>query len=513
MVMPKTVWKKILESALVAELVLAPLFIPLAARAEDADPAWPSDPGGLNEFSYPSDPGGLDEFGSGGGTGTGSGSGGGSGFSLGSLGGILSSSGVSCGGSGGSGGFLGSIFGGALGKVGDIFGGFLGGSSGGGGGGIGPIGGGFGGGSAQQVPVADSVTRNETGRIRTNTGEIVKKECVLDPISKAITAVLLKTLGNRIISWIQNSDVGFIKNYEMEFRRAEQERAEEFRRNLAKTQMGYGINAYVDNVLAYPKPGSNKLAETFTCPMPELRDGRFNANFNNGGWEAFFKKMTYAQCNAEGAALLALEEENALVSSKLRAQTAEINANSGFKGYGVQTKEKCGPVIAKDGTEYIRCTTERETKTPGESIKDLMNRIFGSGIDWVINADEVNEAIIAAIMFLADTLVKTSSGPDGKGVFAPELSAAAASSPGIFSESTLMVQLNTQIARADKGIEIIDGRFTDALPAVFRGGALLWVLPETLATLTAALAVATEPGEIAAISAEITSTNTLINTD
>src|SRR3989344_8361473 len=124
MVMPKTVWKKILESALVAELVLAPLFIPLAARAEDADPAWPSDPGGLNEFSYPSDPGGLDEFGSGSGTGTGSGSG----FSLGSLGGILSSSGVSCGGSGGSGGVLGSIFGGALGKAGDIFGGFLGGT-------------------------------------------------------------------------------------------------------------------------------------------------------------------------------------------------------------------------------------------------------------------------------------------------------------------------------------------------------------------------------------------------
>ena len=415
--------KKVLSGVLAVQLLMLYLFAPLAARAEDADPAWPSDPGGLNEFSYPSDPGGLDEFpsaGSGGGTGSGDG------FSLGNLGGLLTSSGVSCGGGGGSGGFLGSIFGGALGKVGDIFGGFLGGSSGGSGalntlgaegasaaiastpslagvsasdisgmtgselgsavaaggitqisdasdiatgatgaglsldsvggggsaisgigdglgsvvGGIGSIAsiaGGLLGGSAQ-VPVADSVTRNETGRIRTNTGEIVKKECVLDPISKAITAVLLKTLGNRIISWIQNSDVGFIKNYEMEFRKAEQERAEEFRRNLAKTQMGYGINAYVDNVLAYPKPGSNKLAETFTCPVPELRDGSFNADFDNGGWAALFKKFKYAQCNAEGSSLLALEEETALVNNKLRAQSAEINANSGFKGYGVETK-------------------------------------------------------------------------------------------------------------------------------------------------------------------------------
>src|SRR3989344_1296246 len=596
MVMPKTVWKKILESALVAELVLAPLFIPLAARAEDADPAWPSDPGGLNEFSYPSDPGGLDEFGSGGGTGTGSGSGGGSGFSLVSLGGILSSSGVSCGGSGGSGGFLGSIFGGALGKVGDIFGGFLGGSSGGSGalntlgaegasaaiastpslagvsasdisgmtgselgsavaaggitqisdasdiatgatgaglsldsvggggsalGGLGSIAGGIGSiasiaggllGGGGEVPVNDKTVRNETSRIRTKTGEIVKKECVLDPISKAITAVLLKTLGNRIISWIQNSDVGFIQNYEMEFRRAEQERAEEFRRNLAKTQMGYGINRYVDNVLAYPKPGSNKLAETFTCPVPELRDGSFNADFNNGGWEAFFKKMMYAQCNAEGATLLALEEETAQVNSKLRAQTAEINANSGFRGSGVQTKEKCGPVIAKDGTEYISCTTERETRTPGESIKDLMNRIFGSGIDWVVNADEVNEAITASIMFLVDTLIKTSSGPDGKGVFAPELSARAESSPGIFSESTLMVQLNTQIARSDKGLELIDTRLADALATVLREGEALLALRRTLAALIADLALATEDGDIAALNAQITSTNTLINT-
>ena len=576
---PKTVWKTILESALVAELVLAPLLVPLAARAEDADPAWPSDPGGLNEFSYPSDPGGLDEFGSGSGTGTGSGSG----FSLGSLGGILSSSGVSCGGSGGSGGVLGSIFGGALGKVGDIFGGFLGGtgSSGGGSGGtsypsdpggldefsspsdpggLDEFGSGssfpsdpggldeFGGGSfagggdsalgglssglgsvvsgigsiasiaggllggGGEVPVNDKTVRNETSRIRTNTGEIVKKECVLDPISKAITAVLLKTLGNRIISWIQNSDVGFIKNYEMEFRRAEQERAEEFRRNLAKTQMGYGINSYVNNVLVQPRPGSNKLAETFTCPVPELRDGSFNADFNNGGWEAFFKKMTYAQCNAEGAALLAFEEENAQINNKLRAQSAEISANSGFKGYGVQTKEKCGPVIGRDWVEYISCTTERETRTPGESIKDLMNRIFGSGIDWVINADEVNEAITASIMFLADTLVKTSSGPAGKGVFAPELSASAVSSPGIFSESTLLVQLNTQIARSDKGLKIIDTRLADALATVLREGEALLALRRTLAALIASLALATEPGEIAALNAQITSTNTLINT-
>ncbi|KKW18929.1 MAG: hypothetical protein A2131_02080 [Candidatus Sungbacteria bacterium GWC2_49_10] len=507
MVAPKTVWKTILESILVAELVLMPLFIPLAARAQD----FPMD--------SPSDPGGLDEFPS---TGSGGGTGSGSGFSLGSLGGILSSSGVSCGGSGGAGGFLGSIFGSALGSVGNIFGGFLGGSGGGVGGALGGILGGSTGGAlggvlggvmgGGEVPVNDKTVRNETGRIRTNTGEIVKKECVLDPITKAITAVLLKTLGSRIISWIQESDIGFIKNYEMEFRKAEQERAEEFRRNLAITQMGYGINRYVDNVLAYPKPGSNKLAETFTCPVPELRDGSFNADFNNGGWEAFSKKMRYSQCNAEGATLLAMEEESAQVRNKLRAQTAEINANSGFKGYGVKTKENCGPVIGRDGVEYIECTTEQETRTPGESIKDLMNRIFGSGIDWVINADEVNEAIIAAIMFLADTLVKTSSGPDGKGVFAPELSAAAASSPGIFSESTLMVQLNTQIARADKGIEIIDGRLTDALSAVFREGEILLSLRRTLATLTAALAVATEPGEIAAISAEITSTNTLINT-
>src|SRR3989344_4862828 len=115
MMSPKIIWKKIFGCVLVAQLVLLPLFAPLAfVRGEDADPAYPSDPGGLNEFSYPSDPGGLDEFPSTGGTGTGSGSGGGSGFSLGSLGGILSSSGVSCGGSGGSGGFLGSIFGGAL---------------------------------------------------------------------------------------------------------------------------------------------------------------------------------------------------------------------------------------------------------------------------------------------------------------------------------------------------------------------------------------------------------------
>src|SRR3989344_2327081 len=128
MMSPKIIWKKIFGCVLVAQLVLLPLFAPLAfVRAEDAAPAYPSDPGGLNEFSYPSDPGGLDEFPSTGGTGTGSGDG----FSLGNLGGLLTSSGVSCGGAGGSGGFLGSIFGGALGKVGDIFGGFLGGSSGG----------------------------------------------------------------------------------------------------------------------------------------------------------------------------------------------------------------------------------------------------------------------------------------------------------------------------------------------------------------------------------------------
>ena len=50
MVAPKTVWKTILESILVAELVLMPLFIPLAARAQDFPMDSPRDPGGLDEF-------------------------------------------------------------------------------------------------------------------------------------------------------------------------------------------------------------------------------------------------------------------------------------------------------------------------------------------------------------------------------------------------------------------------------------------------------------------------------
>src|SRR3989344_7095168 len=259
MVAPKTVWKTILESILVAELVLMPLFIPLAARAQD----FPMD--------SPSDPGGLDEFPS---TGSGGGTGSGSGFSLGSLGGILSSSGVSCGGSGGAGGVLGSIFGSALGSVGNIFGGFLGGSGGGVGGALGGILGGSTGGAlggvlggvmgGGEVPVNDKTVRNETGRIRTNTGEIVKKECVLDPIVKAITAVLLKTLGNRVVSWVQKSDVGFIQNYEAEFRKIENQHSSEFAENIAKTQMGNNINPYVNDILIQAQPGQNKLFETFT---------------------------------------------------------------------------------------------------------------------------------------------------------------------------------------------------------------------------------------------------------
>ena len=480
--------KRIIGGVLVFVLILSNLLVPAGVFAEDD----------------------LGPIGGGGG-------GDGGGFGLGSLaggiGGLLSSGGASCGGFG-AGGILGSLFGDALGKVGDIFGGFLGGVGGGGlggligGGGGGALGGIIGGIAGSEVPVKDSIVRNETQRIRTNTGEIVKKECILDPIWKGITAVLLKTLGSRIISWIQESDVGFIQNYEAEFRKIENKHSSEFAENIAKTQMGNNINPYVNDILIQAQPGQNKLFEVFTCKVPALNDGSFNQDFRNGGWETLTKKMTYSACNVEGATILALEERSVQAQSKVGAEVVKIEANRGNRGYGVEKKENC-QMDETTGNEI--CTTETETRTSGETIADLVNRIFGSGIDWVINADEVQEALTAAIMFLIDTLVTTSSGPDGAGVFAPSLSAAVTSSPGIFSESTLMVQLNTQIARADKGIEIIDTRFSEALTAIYAEVRAIFTLRAKVADLTARIAAATDPGIIATLTAELGSTNALID--
>ncbi len=490
------------EGVLVAQLVLAPLFMPLATRAEDVDPAYPSDPGGLDEptgTSYPSDPGGLDE----------PAGGGSSSYGLGNLGGILSSSGVSCGGSGGSGGFLGSMFGDALGSVGGVFGGFLGGSGGSAGSILGGIGGSGGGG---EVPVGDKTVRNETARIRGNTGELVKKECVLDPIAKAISAVLLKSLGTTIISWIQNSNVGFIQNYEAEFRSIRQKASTEFRENLSKTQMGGNANAYTNYILGLPSQDSGGFLTTYNCPIPQVRDGSFYTNFDNGGWPAFLGMMGNSSCNTEGALLLAIDGETKKVENRVTAEVLRDQTNRGYRGYGVETKENCEMQFDEStGEQREVCNIETETRTPGENIADLSNRIFGSGIDWTINSDEVNEAITSSILFIIDTLVTSSSGSNGQGVYAPALSSSVESSPGVFSESTVMVQLNTQIARADEGIKILDGRLAENLSAVLADGGKIISLRAERETLVANLAKTTDESQIAAINAEIASVDSQLN--
>lgn len=145
----------------------------------------------------------------------------------------------------------------------------------------------------------------------------------------------------------------------------------------------------------------------------------FMENFENGGWDKFFRLSQERQNNPIGAYLQAEGDFFELLASKMNEKNTELSWGKGLlsqKECEIYGEESTVEIPNFDGTFDVitvpaPCLSEK-TVTPGTVIEGQLNEAIGSGTGRLEVADEINEIVSA----LLNTLMKQVIGGIGRGL-------------------------------------------------------------------------------------------------
>ncbi len=246
------------------------------------------------------------------------------------------------------------------------------------------------------------------------------KDSILDAAFKVFVNTLLRGLTNSIIAWIQGDDgrnVGFVGNFEQEFRRQVDIRGGEFLNKISGIDMCGDIGAFLQVSLRT----SSSYRQEFACTLTDIVDNveDFFDDFSKGGWPAFIRITHDHQNNPYGAYLITWDAKARAEVARAASLERTLLTNQGLKGVQTPVKTKCEKSDTdKDNQGNLLCQTEHLTKTPGKLVYDMLGESVLSGPRALYVADEINEAIAAITNALIDKLI----GSVTDGIFNSELS-------------------------------------------------------------------------------------------
>ena len=170
----------------------------------------------------------------------------------------------------------------------------------------------------------------------------------------------------------------------------------------------------------------SRMASTLDEDLYDI-DAFFAGDFSQGGWNTWFKATQEPQNNPYGAYLLAQEEADRRVAAGVSEKQTEIEVGRGF-----QNKEVCEDVETGTKKEYIYSPvdgsiisvvdvpvteTRCRTVTPGSVIQESLQKVLGSGVDRIVQADELNEALSLLLTGLITDMLSSDEGLFGSGEF------------------------------------------------------------------------------------------------
>lgn len=141
------------------------------------------------------------------------------------------------------------------------------------------------------------------------------------------------------------------------------------------------------------------------------------------------------------------------------------------RGSGVEASQAGGELgTGSAGGRKTFCTTEYETKTPGEFIADKLNKATNIGLDFAVNAKDFDEAIATIINALINKVITATfagndGGTSGEGIFDPGLSQIVL--PPEENARVFVVQLNDLLYYADIATVDIDNILNSSHRSLF----------------------------------------------
>lgn len=262
---------------------------------------------------------------------------------------------------------------------------------------------------------------------------------VLNPIARIAIRELTEAAKNQVLGWVQGNggqNVGFVPNLQQKVLQEFDSEGGQLLNEISGANLCGHIGAFLKISLQGPSqpttPGGGGLPEMLGCTATQIVDnvGSFFNDFSKGGWIEFNQVMLDPQNNPYGAYLITMDALLTAQSQKKENITAQYQTNSGFlgfettkcrnTGYASNTKEG---TAHQDGTSASGATpvngkcppgseTVKSVETPGSLISGMVGKVSVGGIDFGINAKDVDEVVGAIINTLISKI--TSGGIFGR---------------------------------------------------------------------------------------------------
>ena len=333
------------------------------------------------------------------------------------------------------------------------------------------------------------VSRAQVGEVPINSNPLfgwtsllskdVIKEYLLDVAGRIIAGGIIRNLSNQVVGWIQGGNgqnVGFVANLQQELRKTADETGADFLNGISGINFCGDIGQYLRISLRSP----TTLRRQFECTVTGVRGNikNYYQNFRNGGWSAFLQTTIDVQNDPYGAFLIAYDAKLKAESDARYAKESTLAQNRGFLGFQVE-RRKCEQIPFSEDDPYAPteiCFKEKVTKTPGGLVADTLSKATGSGFDFAVVADELDEAIASIANALIGKLISgsitgdtngggTTGNSGGQGLFNPELGTVPVGTEIINSE--MFKEVQSVLLGAPNVIAAIDAKLVVALADLF----------------------------------------------
>lgn len=236
------------------------------------------------------------------------------------------------------------------------------------------------------------------------------KEFALDKIGWFIAKLMVHEISQSIVQWIRTGGQGgaplFVTNWQDFLLSAADQASGKFLEELKLTQLCQPFALRIRTLLAV---GRRPFYERARCTVSDVLGNvqNFYNDFSQGGWSRWFEITQNPRNNFYGSYYMALEEK--LIRESI---AVEASLNEAKVGEGFLSLKKCVPQFVFDAeTETEHEVGQRcENTTPGAIVNDQLKKVFGSEIDQLNIADELNEIMLAAVQQLIHTMLFSSGG-------------------------------------------------------------------------------------------------------
>lgn len=254
--------------------------------------------------------------------------------------------------------------------------------------------------------VINGLTHGATAATAGSTNALVVKEYALDNIGWTVSKIAMQSVIKSTVNWINSGFQGspaFVTDLSQNLQQVGDAAANQFisdyESNLAinspfKDAIGQAVRA--NYFLSTARDGFF-LQNPYTLNKVSSDDAAFlRGDFSKGGFTAWLNASLYPQNNPIGAYGLVQDALNGGVGAAQGQRKTELDWGRGFLSFRGACNSAQPASGGVDLSSADKCLSSN-IETPGAMIEGQLQKVFGTSVDQLVSADELNEVVGALV--------------------------------------------------------------------------------------------------------------------